>query len=270
MTGVLSPAARAFDAVAPDFDRRYGHWASVQAQRRAVRRELLRTFPTGSALLELGGGTGEDAVFLAARGRRVLLTDASPAMLHCARRKVEVAGLGDRVLLHQADLEHLPDLPSAPYDGAYSNFAALNCVENLAAVTRGLAPLLRPGAPALLVVFGPLAVGEMLLHLLRGDPRTAFRRLQRGEVPARLGGQTFTVWYPGPGAFAAQLAPYFRLVRIRGIGVFVPPSAAEPGISRWPRLLRLLELLDRAAAAPLARLGDHLLLHFERTTEPAP
>lgn len=270
MAAALSPAVQAFDAVAQDFDRRYSQWASVQAQRRAVRRELLRAFPAGSALLELGGGTGDDALFLAARGRRVLLTDASPSMVDCARRKVRAAGADGRVTLEQADLEHLPLLSSAPFDGAYSNFAALNCVQSLPDVGRGLAPLLRPGAPALFVVFGPLAIGEILLHLLRGDPRTAFRRFARGEVPARLGGRAFTVRYPGPRAIAAQFAPYFRLVRTRGIGIFVPPSAAEPAASGWPRLMRLLEWLDQAATLPLALLGDHVLLQFERTTDRVP
>jgi SAM-dependent methyltransferase len=268
----LSAATRAFDAVAPEFDRRFGCWASVQAQRRAVRRELLAAFPPGSSLLELGGGTGEDAVFLAARGRRVLLTDGAPAMIDCARQKVRQAGLEGTVAVERAALEDLRPLAGLqagwahpPYDGAYSNFAALNCVEDLAAVARGLAPLLRPGANVLLVVFGRLAIGEIALHLLQGDPGTAFRRLPRGDVPARLGGCAFTVRYPGSRTIAADFAPHFRLIRRRGIGVFVPPSAAEPAISRWPRLVRLLELLDRAAAAPLAALGDHVLLHFVRT-----
>ncbi len=271
-TSGLSAAAQAFDAVAPDFDQRFGRWASVQAQRRAVRRELLAAFPPGSSLLELGGGTGDDAVFLASRDRRVLLTDAAPAMIECARLKVRQANLEDRVAVQQAALEDLGPLAGfragwacPPYDGAYSNFAALNCVADLAGVARSLAPLLRPGANVLLVVFGRVAVGEIALHLLKGDPRTAFRRFARGDVPARLGGRAFTVRYPGPRTIAADFAPYFRLVRRRGIGIFVPPSAAEPAVSRWPRLVRLLELLDRAAGAPLALLGDHVLLHFVRT-----
>jgi SAM-dependent methyltransferase len=267
-----SAAVRAFDAVAPEFDQRFGSWASVQAQRRAVRRRLLAAFPPGSALLELGGGTGDDALFLAARGRRVLLTDAAPAMLDRAAAKVRQAKLEDAIVLRPAALEDLRPLAAfrggwarAPYDGAYSNFAALNCVEDLGSVARGLAPLVRPGANVLFVVFGRLAVGEIALHLLRGDPRTAFRRLSRGTVPARLGGRSFTVRYPSAREIASCFAPHLRLVRRWGIGIFVPPSAAEPAISRWPRVVRLLELMDRVAGAPLGRLGDHVVLHFVRT-----
>ncbi|HYW13562.1 MAG TPA: class I SAM-dependent methyltransferase, partial [Longimicrobium sp.] len=84
----LPPAAAAFDTVAPRFDERFGAWRSVAAQRRAVRRRLLDAFPPGASVLELGGGTGEDAAFLADAGRSVLLTDASPAMIEVARRKL--------------------------------------------------------------------------------------------------------------------------------------------------------------------------------------
>lgn len=270
-------AVEAFDAAAGIFDRRFGDWASVAAQRRAVRRLLLRAFPPDARLLELGGGTGEDAVFLAQRGRRVLLTDGAPRMVAEARAKAERAGLAGRIETRTLLLEEVEGFShawrqagGALFDGAYSNFAALNCVPDLAPIARGLATLLRPDAPAVLVLFGPLPPGEILVQLVRGDVRAAFRRLSRGAVPARLGGRHFEVWYPWPRRVARAFAPWFRLRRMRGIGIFVPPSAAEPWISRHPRVLALLDALDRMAAAPLAWLGDHVAFWFERTTVPAP
>jgi hypothetical protein len=109
-----------------------------------------------------------------------------------------------------------------------------------------------------------------VVETVRGRPRAALRRLARGDVPARLGGREFTVRYHRPAEVRAAFAPWFRLRRMRGIGVFVPPSAAEPWISRFPRLLRALEAMDRIAEAPLALLGDHLLYHLVRTDAPAP
>lgn len=271
----LPPAAAAFDAVAPAFDARFGAWRSVAAQRRAVRRELLRAFPTGASVLELGGGTGEDAAFLADRGRRVLLTDASPSMVSIAARKL--AGRAAPASAEICAAEAMEALAAArraagepPFDGAFSNFAALNCVGDLRPVARGLAGLLRAWAPALLVVFGTLPPGELAVELLRRNPRAAVRRLARGDVDARLGGRSFTVRYHRRADVVRAFAPWFRLRTTRGIGVFVPPSAAEPWISRHPRLLAALEAMDRAAAAPLAALGDHVLYHLERTGAPAP
>ncbi|MBV9880750.1 MAG: hypothetical protein JO180_09665, partial [Gemmatirosa sp.] len=55
----LGAAAAAFDAIADGFDARFGAWASVAAQRRAVRALLAEAFPVGARVLEIGGGTGE-------------------------------------------------------------------------------------------------------------------------------------------------------------------------------------------------------------------
>ena len=267
----LPPAAAAFDTVAARFDERFGEWRSVAAQRRAVRRRLLAAFPPGASVLELGGGTGEDAAFLADHGRRVLLTDASPRMIDVARRKL--AGRAAAEVRAAEAMEALAadrEAAGAPkFDGAFSNFAALNCMADLRPAARGLARMLRPGAPALLVLFGPLPPGEIVVETARGRPRAALRRLQRGDVHARLGGREFTVRYHRPRDVRTAFAPWFRLRRTRGIGVFVPPSAAEPWISRFPRFVRALEMIDRIAEAPLALLGDHVLYHLVRTDAPA-
>ena len=271
------PAVRAFDATADAFDRRFGEWLSVAAQRRSVRRHLLAAFPAGARLLELGGGTGEDALFLARHGYDVLFTDGSERMVARAREKARAEGLDGRVRASVAVLEDLEgfalDLRARGeplLDGVYSNFAALNCVADLRPVARALAALLRPGGRAVLVLFGPLPPGEVLVQLLRGDPAAAVRRLGDGAAPARLGGVPFQVWYPGPRRVRRAFGPEFRAVRTRGVGVFVPPSAAEPWISRHPWAVGVLERLDRLAEAPLAWLGDHVVLDFERTEAPAP
>jgi hypothetical protein len=65
---------------------------------------------------------------------------------------------------------------------------------------------------------------------------------------------------------AHAFAPWFVLEKRLGIGVTVPPSAAEPWISQWPRLLDAMEMLDRKLARPLAALGDHVLYQFRRTS----
>jgi SAM-dependent methyltransferase len=261
----LPPAAAAFDAVADRFDARFGAWKSVAAQRRAVRAALVDAFPRGARLLEIGGGTGEDAEWLASEGREVLLSDVSPSMVRLATEKLRGLRLPAPVVSPAERLDAFIDQSAGAFDGAFSNFAALNCVTDLAGVGRGLATLVRPGGRVLLVVFGVCAPGEWIVELLRGRPGSAFRRVSRGDVQAKLGGKEFVVRYHREGDLVTALAPHFGLVGRRGIGVFVPPSAAEPWISGWPRVLAMLERIDRLVAKPLAYFGDHILYEFERT-----
>lgn len=262
----LPPAARAFDAVADSFDERFGAWQSVAAQRRAVRAELARAFPRGSRVLEIGGGTGEDALWLAQQGRDVLLTDPSPSMVRIAEGKLLPLGVSTPIVVSAERLASIRESVEQPLDGAFSNFAALNCVVDLRAVSRGLAPLIRPGGRVLVVLFGVCAPGEWVTQMVRRDLRAAFRRTSRRDVPARLGGREFVVRYHRARQLVSAFAPSFRFVQSRGIGVFVPPSAAEPWISAHPTLLDALERLDRATSRPLAMFGDHVLYEFERRT----
>ncbi|HEX3868226.1 MAG TPA: methyltransferase domain-containing protein [Gemmatimonadaceae bacterium] len=269
----MSPAAQAFDAVAEQFDERYGAWLSVAAQRRAVRAELAKAFPIGARVLEIGGGTGDDAQWLIERGRDVLLTDVSPRMVRIAAEKLRPLNASPPCVAPAETLGPLADelgrqgLPL--FEGVFSNFAGLNCVPDLEPVARGLARLVRPGGRVLIVIFGVWPPGEWLVQLARRDVKSAFRRLSRGDVHARLGGRDFVVRYHRPADVHRAVAPWFRVVSRIGIGVLVPPSAAEPAISRYPKVLSALEAIDRVVKRPLAALGDHVLYTLARSDAPA-
>jgi SAM-dependent methyltransferase len=265
----LRPAVRAFDAIAPIFDSRFGAWRSVAAQRRAVRAALLRGMPARGRILELGGGTGEDAAYLAENGFDVLLTDPSPTMVGLAKAKLAPLGARAEIAAGEELDKFADNYLSAGgelFDGAFSNFAPLNCVIDLGPVAQGLARLLKPGARAMLVLFGTSCPGEMVTEVVRGRPHLALRRFKHGAVHARLAKCEFQVVYHRREAMSRAFTPWFVLEKRLGIGVTVPPSAAEPWISQQPRLLHAMEALDRVLARPLASLGDHILYQFRRTT----
>jgi SAM-dependent methyltransferase len=267
---MLRPAVAAFDAIAPVFDQRFGAWRSVAAQRRAVREALLLEFPKSGQILELGGGTGEDAVFLAKAGYEVFMTDPSPAMVSIAAAKLSPLGARAEIAtgeeLEEFAVRHL-STGGRVFDGVFSNFAALNCVVELGPVARGLAQLLKPGAPAMLVLFGTFCPGEMLTEVLHKRPGQMLRRCKRGSFQARLGQREFPILYHRRAALMHTFAPWFELEKRLGIGVTIPPSSAEPWVSDHPRLLGAMEALDRKLARPLALLGDHVLYQFRRTAE---
>ena len=271
MAAPAGSAAAVFDALAGGYDAGFTATSLGRLHREAVWRRLDARFPPGARVLELGCGTGEDAVHLAGRGVNVLATDGAPAMVDAARRKAREQGVEDRLAFGVMTLESFaaagadestPIDREGPFDGAFSNFGALNCVDELAPVARALAARLRPGAPAVLTLMGPTCPWEWLWFLARGRPGSAFRRLRPGG--ARWRG--VTVRYPGIGAAKKAFAPWFRPLHVSAVGALVPPPYAEAWARRHERTVAQLNGWERRMEDrfPLPWLADHYVLELER------
>ena len=262
----LHPAAAAFDAVAERYDALFTVSLIGRAQRTAVWREALRVFRPGDRILELNCGTGEDAIFLADRGIGVCACDASPGMIRQAQARKTAEAPSSPVDFHILRTEHIDELPaSGEFDGVFSNFSGLNCVEDLAHTAHCLSRLVRPGANLLLCLSTRYCLWEMVHYTAKGDLHRAFRRCG-GLAHANLEGHSLPVYYPTLRSIRKWFAPMFQLRAITGIGVAVPPSYLEAWIQKHPNLLRKCEAIDRALSRwPGARvLGDHMLLQLER------
>ncbi len=266
----LSPAP--FDGAAPLYDEAFTQTNIGKAQRDAVWRHFERAFTSGQVVLDIGCGTGVDACFLAERGVRVVACDSSPQMLAIADRRIAEQRLQKMVQSVLLPAEAIGSLRTNElFDGAISNFGALNCVKDVSQFAGGLAALLKPGARALLVWIGPACLWELIWYLVHRNARKAFRRFHRDGVSANVaGGPPFRVTYPTIRSLAAALHPELRLRSIRGIGVAVPPSYMESCATNHPYLMHSFSFADRALSRiPGIRvLADHVLLEFERTQAP--
>jgi len=260
--------AAPFDAVAEQYDATFTLSGIGLAQRRAVWKELARTFRCGERTLEIGCGTGVDACFLASRGVRVVACDSSSQMVAVTARRVQEGGLQKFVHPILLRAENLSAVAANPlFDGAFSNFGVLNCIENLREFAGGLARLLKPGASVVLCWMGRYCAWEMIWYFAEGKRDKAFRRLKRDGVTAKLAEGAFVhVQYPSVHELSRAFAPDFRLKSVKGIGVAVPPGYVEPWARRHPTLLRLCERADMVLGRfPVARIfADHVLVRLER------
>jgi SAM-dependent methyltransferase len=233
-----------------------------------VWRALDRVLPREGRFLDLGCGTGEDAVWLARRGAtEVVGCDASEAMLGVARRKADGAGVGERLSLHRRDLRRIGSEPipgDGSFDGAVADFGVLNCLEDRRPVAEAVSRRLRPGAPFVIVVMGRWCAWEVAWHLLRLEPAAAFRRRRQGREVPLDGGGSVRVWYPSRRALRREFKPHFDHLETVGIGAFLPPPYLDPVLAARPRLLALLGRLETALAdrRPWSWLADHALLVF--------
>jgi SAM-dependent methyltransferase len=256
-----------FDAVAATYDRdftdrRLGMWL----------RDLVWEhipFQAGDHILELGCGTGEDALRLARRGVQVIATDVSAVMLAKAKQKVKSAGLSGQVTFQQLDLnrpDQLADESMGAFDGVLANFGALNCVADRRALADYLAQRVRAGGQSILVVMGPLCPWEILWHLLHLKPAQAFRRWKAGEMAHVGDGEKIPVWYPSPRRLQSDFISHFRHCKTIGIGTLLPPSYLAHLVDRWPGAFARFATVDRlwGGHLPMTWLNDHYMLVMER------
>jgi ubiquinone/menaquinone biosynthesis C-methylase UbiE len=266
----------AFDRAAQTYDELYQGNPLMAWMRGESLAELRAAFSPGSLLLEVGCGTGEEALALSRSGYRVVATDISPAMIRTARAKAEAEG-ATNVTWHArpaGQLEALADdYQPGGFDGAYASFGGLNCEPHLEQVAAALACLLRPGGALVCSVMNRWCAWEIGWYLLRLRPRQAFRRLGKGWLPAGLasagGSLAVPVRYYSPPGFARFFAPHFRVQKVHALPILLPPPYLAHLFDRKPALFARLETLERRLRGrfPFYALGDHFLIVLVRTAD---
>lgn len=184
MSRLTHPAGVAYDEVAAEYDRRLDSDADAQI-RRTLHEHYALYIRDGSRVIDVGCGSGVDAVALARRGCLVTAIDASPEMVALTNRRAQRASVHERVVAKLQTIEALT-LHDEPVDAIISAYAALNTQESLGPFAQYCARTLRPG-------------GIVVIHVLNrwwwlDVPRLA----RRGQRP-----------------FASRIAPQIGGVRLR-------------------------------------------------------
>jgi SAM-dependent methyltransferase len=254
-----------FNPLAERYDDDFTYSPIARYLRERVQARLLYHFQPGDHVLELGCGTGEDALFLANRGIHVTATDASPAMLATARAKVHNH---PNITFHLLDLNALPPQPTSQrYDGVFSNFGPLNCIDDWRPLAVWLAERLKPGGIAAFALMSPYCMWEIGWHSLHGDFKTAFRRLRgTATFQATAGSPTVRISYPTIRRLSTDFTPAFQRVHVNGLGIALPPSDVYTLIENRPRLLKFLIRLEEelSVKSKLAPLADHYWIELQR------
>jgi S-adenosylmethionine-dependent methyltransferase len=127
--------------------------------------------------LDLGCGTGANAVRLAQLGMQVTLLDSSQAMLDIAKRTVQKAEVAEKVVLQYGDAMRLTNLfPAASFDVILCH-NVLEYLDDPIAVLRGVAHALR-NSSAILSVMVRNRTGEVFKAAIQsGDLAAAANNL---------------------------------------------------------------------------------------------
>ena len=234
--------------------------------------------PPGARVLDLGGGPGRYAIWLAERGHRVALADLSPELLQIARREVERAGVAAAVEeIVEADACDLARWPTACFDAALclGPFYHLPERADRERAAAELARVVRPGGvvfvalmPRLVFLRRTLALADERNHL--AQPEFLARLLEQGvfqnDVPGR-----FTSGY---GARPEEVAPFFErhgfatlaLLATEGLTAGLGAALAALATDDPDTYRAALDVVVSTAAEPgILGLSNHLLYIGRRT-----
>ncbi|KAA3598399.1 MAG: class I SAM-dependent methyltransferase [Calditrichaeota bacterium] len=251
-----------FDSWAENYDDDFGQNPIGQLLREKVQAELLKYFPSGSKILEIGCGTGIDAIFLAQKGFSVTCSDPSEEMLKIVKSKSDKLKI--QTINSQADKLNKV-LTNEDFDGAFSNFGALNCKIDLKKLSEILSKTLKAESYFVAVVMGNFCIWEILFYSLKLNFGRAFFRFGKSYKDVSLGKDSVPTRYFSPNNFYNLFKTEFEIEKVLPIGFLLPPPYLSYKFKPQSKVLGFFNKLDKVFNFKFCgKLSDHFLIALKR------
>jgi len=261
--------AAAFDSASEEYDFTIGHnYINTWIRKRSIR-ELLKLAKPEDTLLEIGCGTGAEAIELSRYVSKIIVTDISDRMIEISKKKVEARGLSERIIpLHvrAADISEAVEVATgSKVDLAYSFNGALNSEPELDRFVNGLSSILVDGGCFICSIRNSFCLSEALSHaaVLQFE-KMAPRKKQ--PIMVSVGGMDIPAFYYPPASFLSFLSTKFELKKLIGLPAFLPPAYLSDYYIKFKSVASMLEKFEWTLGShfPFNRVGDQSLFVFQK------
>ena len=259
-----------FDQIASDYDAGFVNTASGKMQRNRVWNYLIKFLDQKVTrnILELNCGTGEDAIWLASKGHKVLATDVSEKMLELAIKKADTHGFRESISFSILDISKPETYPKdVQFDLVFSNFGGFNCLspDDFQNTIAAIAKLLKPKGRLIAIIMPKFCLWESFYFMLKGEFSKVFRRNRTDSLAVPVGNDQVKTWYYSPSQIQQSSRMAFRLLHKRPVGLFLPPSYLEAYFKRHPKNLQFLNRMEKLFGnlSWSAGFSDHFIIDLE-------
>lgn len=233
-----------------------------------TQRALRRHLAGKERVLDVGGGPGRYAIWLAQLGYKVVLTDLSPELLAIGRDRVAAAGVGleDITEANARDLSHWPDasfdvvLELGPFYHLQSQADRDSAADEAARVLRPGGLLFAAFMPRLLFIRRTMALPDEQHRLL--NPEWVDGLLRSGAFDNDIVGR----FDHGYGARPEEIGPFFtehgfdQLELIAAEGLTTGLQHVITGLTDPALKSAAFDVIERTASEPsILGLASHIL-----------
>jgi ubiquinone/menaquinone biosynthesis C-methylase UbiE len=259
----------AFDSAAEEYDFTISNNFINNWIRKKSIQELLRFTTPQDVLLEIGCGTGAEAIQISKSVKRIVATDLSNRMLEIFQKKILAKKLVGKITVANAKASEITNvkslLPNGTVRVAYSFNGALNCEPEINKVPEELAEIIEPNGYFVCSIRNTLCLSELLAHAAAMQ----FDRLETRKhqpVMVSVGGIDIPTYYSSPSQLSRILKPHFKLKRLTGLPGLLPPAYLNNYYLKIRSFTTALEKFEAILANrfPFNRLGDQTLMVFQR------
>jgi len=253
----------AFDSSAKQYDSDFTNSKIGRLQRQRVYKYLFPLLNKNIKILEINCGTGHDAITLAPNVYSILATDISKKMIEVAKQK----NIHNNLKFEIQDIKKFGGNLSADFGLLFSNFGGLNCLnaDEIKSFGKNISNSLTSNAKLVLVLMGKKCWIENLWYKYQKDARLN-RRNTKDAVPTKINESAFNTYYYSPAELSELLKENYSIVKVRPVGLFIPPSYLESLFKSRLWLLRLLNVLEKIFGnfSFLSNYADHYLIILEK------
>jgi deazaflavin-dependent oxidoreductase (nitroreductase family) len=259
----------AFDSASEEYDYTISrNYINTWIRKRSIS-ELLKLVKRDDLLLEIGCGTGTEALEMCRHVRGVVATDISGQMLTILKKKSFAKRLQSKIVpvrMRASQISEAKDyFPEGTPRIAYSLNGALNCEPELDKVPKELSEILSPHGYFVCSIRNTLCLSEALSHsaVLQLD-RLNTRKNQPTMVS--VGGRDIPSFYYPPDKFARIFRPFFEVKKIIGLPAFMPPAYLNDYYFQTGVVRPFVEKMETVLGGifPFNRLGDQTMFVFQR------
>jgi ubiquinone/menaquinone biosynthesis C-methylase UbiE len=259
----------AFDSAAEEYDFTISqNFINRWIRQRSIQ-ELLKLTNPEDTLLEIGCGTGAEAVAISRDVSKIVATDISERMIQILEKKVRAKKLRDRIIPFNVRASDISNVSSILGDKkiriAYSFNGALNCEPALEHFPSELSKVMQEGGFFICSIRNTLCLSEAVLHALAFQfSRMAPRRKQ--PIMVSVGGKDIPSTYYSPSEFIRLFSPQFEIRRLIGLPAILPPAYLSDRYVRVRKVVGFVERIENILSSwfPLNRFGDQSLFVFQK------